>query len=31
MKFANAVKVHRKSGVAEWRDLLFSFQFSQTL
>ena len=31
MKFANAVKVNRKSGVAKWRDLLFLFRFSQTL
>ena len=25
MKFANATNFHRKSGVAQWRDLLFSF------
>jgi hypothetical protein len=24
MKFDNATKFHRKSGVAEWRDLQFS-------
>ena len=31
MKFANASNLHRKSGVAEWRDLLFCFQFSRRL
>jgi hypothetical protein len=25
MKFANATNINRKSGVAEWRDLRFSF------
>ena len=25
MEFANATKFNRKSGVAQWRDLLFSF------
>ena len=25
MKFANATNLHRKSGVAQWRDLLFPF------
>jgi hypothetical protein len=30
-KFVNATKVHRKSGVAQWRDLLFLFRFSDTL
>ena len=25
MKFANATKLDRKSGVAQWRDLLFLF------
>ena len=25
MKFANATKLNRKSGVAEWRDLRFLF------
>ena len=28
MKFANATHLDRKSGVAQWRDLLFLFQFS---
>jgi hypothetical protein len=28
MKFANATKIHRKSGVAERRDLRFSLVFS---
>jgi hypothetical protein len=27
MKFASATKFHRKSGGAEWRDLLFLFRF----
>jgi hypothetical protein len=31
MRSANATKVHRKSGVAKWRDLLFLFRFSHTL
>ena len=31
MKFANASNLHRKSGVAEWRDLLFLFRFSRRL
>jgi hypothetical protein len=31
MKFANANKFDRKSGVAQWRDLRFLFRFSQTL
>ena len=31
MKFANASNLHRKSGVAQWRDLLFCFQFSRRL
>jgi hypothetical protein len=26
MKFANATNLNRKSGVAQWRDLLFLFQ-----
>jgi hypothetical protein len=25
MKFANATKINMKSGVAQWRDLRFSF------
>jgi hypothetical protein len=25
MKFANATNINRKSGVAQWRDLRFSF------
>jgi len=29
MKFANATDLDRKSGVAEWRDLLFLFRFSR--
>jgi hypothetical protein len=28
MKFANATNLHRKSGVAQWRDLLFLFRFT---
>src|SRR5580700_5617030 len=31
MKFANATNLDRKSGVAQWRDLLFIFQFSHRL
>src|SRR6202000_1775337 len=31
MKFANATNLDRKSGVAQWRDLLFLFQFSHRL
>ena len=31
MKFANATNLDRKSGVAQWRDLLFLFQFSDRL
>ena len=31
MKFANAIKFHRKSGGAQWRDLRFLFRFSRTL
>jgi hypothetical protein len=31
MKIANATKLNRKSGVAEWRDLRFLFPFSHTL
>jgi hypothetical protein len=31
MKFANAANLHRKSGVAQWRDLLFLFRFSLRL
>jgi hypothetical protein len=31
MKFANATNLHRKSGGAQWRDLLFLFQFSRKL
>ena len=30
MRSANATNVHRKSGVAKWRDLLFLFRFSRT-
>jgi hypothetical protein len=30
MRSANATKVHRKSGVAKWRDLLFLLRFSHT-
>jgi len=26
MKFANATNLNRKSGVAQWRDLLFHFR-----
>jgi hypothetical protein len=29
MKFANATNLDRKSGVAQWRDLLFLFRFSR--
>jgi hypothetical protein len=29
MKFANATNLNRKSGVAQWRDLLFHFRFSR--
>jgi hypothetical protein len=29
MKFANATKLDRKSGAAQWRDLLFLFRFSR--
>ena len=28
MKFANAANLDRKSGVAQWRDLLFLIRFS---
>jgi hypothetical protein len=31
MKFANANKFDRKSGVAQWRDLLFLFRFSHRI
>jgi hypothetical protein len=31
MKFANAANLDRKSGVAQWRDLRFLFQFSRKL
>ncbi|HET6215990.1 MAG TPA: hypothetical protein VFE27_03160 [Acidobacteriaceae bacterium] len=31
MRSTNATDVHRKSGGAQWRDLLFLFGFSQTL
>jgi hypothetical protein len=31
MRLDNATKVHRKSGVAKWRDQLFLFQFTHTL
>jgi hypothetical protein len=31
MKFDNATKIHRKSGVAQWRDLRFLFRFSHRL
>jgi hypothetical protein len=31
MKFANANKFDRKSGVAQWKDLLFLFRFSHRL
>jgi hypothetical protein len=31
MKFANATNLHRKSGVAQWRDLLFLFRFKRRL
>ena len=31
MRSANATNVHRKSGVAKWRDLPFLFRFSHTL
>ena len=31
MKLANATKLNRKSGVAEWTDLLFLFRFSRRL
>jgi hypothetical protein len=30
MNLANATKLNRKSGVAEWRDLRFLFRFSHT-
>jgi hypothetical protein len=30
MRSANATNVHRKSGVAKWRDLLFLFRLSHT-
>ena len=30
-ELTNATKLHRKSGVAKWRDLLFLFRFSHTL
>jgi hypothetical protein len=30
MQFANATNPNRKSGVAQWRDLLCLFHFSQT-
>jgi hypothetical protein len=29
MKFANATNLDRKSGVAQWRDLLFHFRAQQ--
>jgi hypothetical protein len=28
MQFANATNLNRKSGVAQWRDLLFLFHYS---
>ena len=31
MKFANATNLDRKSGVAQWSDLLFLFPFSRGL
>jgi hypothetical protein len=31
IKIANATKLNRKSGVAEWRDLRFLLQFSRKL
>jgi hypothetical protein len=31
MKFSNATNLNRKSGGAQWRDLLFSRPFSQRL
>jgi hypothetical protein len=31
MKFANATNLNRKSGGAQWRDLLFLFRFSRKL
>jgi hypothetical protein len=31
MKFANATNVGRKSGVAQWRDLLFILWFPRSL
>ena len=31
MKLANATNLDRKSGVAQWRDLRFLFQFSRKL
>jgi hypothetical protein len=31
MRFDNATKFHRKSGVAQWRDLRFLFRFSRSL
>jgi hypothetical protein len=31
MKYANANKFHRKSGAAQWRDLLFSRSDGSTL
>jgi hypothetical protein len=31
MRFDNATKFHRKSGVAQWRDLRFLFRFSRRL
>ncbi len=31
MKFANATELDRKSGVAQWRDLLFLFRFSRLM
>ena len=31
MKFANATNINRKSGVAQWRDLRFSFNLAQFL
>jgi hypothetical protein len=31
MKFANATNLDRKSGVAQWSDLLFLFLFSRGL
>jgi hypothetical protein len=31
LNLANATKLNRKSGVAEWRDLRFSYRFSLNL